>query len=203
MHAPREAARQARRAALLETAEQVFAERGFAGATMAEIAARAGYSAGNLYNIFDSKEALYREALATRGARFIDHLISSLQGEGTFLERIDRYIDASLAFVEKHRDFFVVLSQPTGLFEWGTGVSSPDAHELRDVVRQEFERLCEKAVAVGEIPPAHPRVYFALIGGSVSAYVARWIGTKGSPTDLWELRDQLRSVLHRALGAVG
>jgi len=42
--APRERARTARREALLETAESVFAERGFAGATMAEIARNWGVS---------------------------------------------------------------------------------------------------------------------------------------------------------------
>ena len=50
---PRARARAARRQALLETAEAVFAERGFAGATMSEIASRAGYSAGNLYHVFE------------------------------------------------------------------------------------------------------------------------------------------------------
>ena len=64
--APRSRVRAARRQALLEAAEDVFAERGFSRATMAEIAARAGYSAGNLYNVFAGKEALFSEVLTSR-----------------------------------------------------------------------------------------------------------------------------------------
>ena len=75
---PRMRARAARRQGLLETAEEVFAERGFAGATMAEIASRAGYSAGNLYNVFDGKDALFAEVLTTRGDQILELLDAAL-----------------------------------------------------------------------------------------------------------------------------
>jgi AcrR family transcriptional regulator len=41
-----------------DAAYRVFARRGFAEATMQEIAAEAGVSAGTLYNYFDSKDAI-------------------------------------------------------------------------------------------------------------------------------------------------
>lgn len=44
---------------VLRTAEAVFAEQGYQGATMAGIAARAGVSTGNLYRYFESKDALF------------------------------------------------------------------------------------------------------------------------------------------------
>lgn len=47
------------RAAMLEAASEVFAEAGFAGATMAEIARRAGVATGNLYRYFANKAALF------------------------------------------------------------------------------------------------------------------------------------------------
>lgn len=46
---------------VLAAAEQEFAASGFAGATMAAIAARAGVSTGNLYRYFENKEALFHE----------------------------------------------------------------------------------------------------------------------------------------------
>ena len=55
--------RQAHEAAILSAAETVFARAGFGGATMAEIAARAGLPKANLHYYFRSKQALYRAVL--------------------------------------------------------------------------------------------------------------------------------------------
>ena len=46
-------------ARVLDAAEAVFAESGYAGATMAAIAERAGMSTGNVYRYFANKEALF------------------------------------------------------------------------------------------------------------------------------------------------
>lgn len=54
----------AMRGRILEAAEAVFAERGFAGATTAAIARAAGLPKANLHYYFGTKEALYRAVLA-------------------------------------------------------------------------------------------------------------------------------------------
>lgn len=48
-----------RRALVLDAARAVFEEHGLEGASMREIARRAGYTPGALYSYFDSKEAIY------------------------------------------------------------------------------------------------------------------------------------------------
>ena len=72
------------RAALLDAASGLFRERGFAGVSIADIAAAAGLTHGAFYNHFASKEALcaevveraidesqaFRKANPNRGARF-------------------------------------------------------------------------------------------------------------------------------------
>src|ERR1700759_1710691 len=50
--------RDARRELILDVAQEVFLEEGFAGASMSAIAARLGGSKGTLYNYFESKEEL-------------------------------------------------------------------------------------------------------------------------------------------------
>jgi AcrR family transcriptional regulator len=55
----------ARRHEIVELAGQMFAERGFAGTTVREIADAAGILSGSLYHHFDSKEAIVDELLAT------------------------------------------------------------------------------------------------------------------------------------------
>jgi AcrR family transcriptional regulator len=53
---------------ILDVAEALFAEQGFAGTSVRDIAAAAGLTAASLYNHFDGKEALY-EAVLERGIR--------------------------------------------------------------------------------------------------------------------------------------
>ncbi|MER6528041.1 ScbR family autoregulator-binding transcription factor [Streptomyces sp. NPDC001508] len=59
------------RRAVIEAAASVFAERGYATATIAEILERAGVTKGALYFHFDSKEALARGVIEARITR--DH----------------------------------------------------------------------------------------------------------------------------------
>jgi TetR/AcrR family transcriptional regulator len=56
--------RRRNRALILEAAEEVFAAKGFDGATTAEIAARAGLPKANLHYYFATKEAVYRAVIA-------------------------------------------------------------------------------------------------------------------------------------------
>ena len=56
---------------LPDVAAVVFARKGFAGASVEEIAESAGYSTGALYSNFESKEQLFLELLsARRSARY-------------------------------------------------------------------------------------------------------------------------------------
>lgn len=60
------------RALALEAAEQVFAERGYAGATSRELARAAGVSESVLYRHFGSKGRLFTEAVLSPFLRFLD-----------------------------------------------------------------------------------------------------------------------------------
>ncbi len=71
----RERGRQ-RVADLLEAASAVFAEKGYAAATMTEIAARAGAPIGSLYQFFPGKESLGDALMRRYGERTIAALES-------------------------------------------------------------------------------------------------------------------------------
>jgi AcrR family transcriptional regulator len=77
---------EAHRAAILDAARSTFAERGYARATIREIARRAGVTHGLVMRHFDSKENLFIAAVP--GARDVEQLI---QGDPELLpERIAR-----------------------------------------------------------------------------------------------------------------
>lgn len=53
---------------LLDAASEVFASKGLAGASVEEIAERAGFSIGALYSNFNGKEELFLELMANRAS---------------------------------------------------------------------------------------------------------------------------------------
>lgn len=60
-----------RRAAVLLAAGQAFARKGFAGATMAEIAREAEVGVGTIYQLFESKDALQTAVLEERADKLL------------------------------------------------------------------------------------------------------------------------------------
>lgn len=70
--------RQQTRDHLLQAAAQVFAERGFHGASLDEVAAVAGFSKGAVYSNFKNKEDLFLALLESMYAREMDALQETL-----------------------------------------------------------------------------------------------------------------------------
>jgi len=66
---------------ILDAAEELFAEGGFAGTAVRDIAARAGLNPASLYNHFESKQALY-EAVLERGVRPVYEILDRLVAGG-------------------------------------------------------------------------------------------------------------------------
>lgn len=65
---------------ILDVAERLFAEQGFAGTAVRDIAREAGLTAPSLYNHFEGKQALY-EAVLARGVQPLADLMSGLGQE--------------------------------------------------------------------------------------------------------------------------
>jgi AcrR family transcriptional regulator len=66
--ARRERTREHARRDILESAARVFARRGYAAATLAELAEAAGYAAPSLYRYFGSKEEIFESLIAMLSA---------------------------------------------------------------------------------------------------------------------------------------
>src|SRR5919199_1397462 len=69
----------ARRERILAAATEVFAQRGYADAPMAEIAARAGVVASVIYDHFASKRDLHVELLEVHGSWLIENSITTIE----------------------------------------------------------------------------------------------------------------------------
>lgn len=85
---------------ILDVAERLFAQKGFAGTAVRDIARDAALTAPSLYNHFDGKQALY-EAVLARGVQPLVDLIDDLgkttardPRTGDFLDRIVDHLAA-------------------------------------------------------------------------------------------------------------
>jgi TetR/AcrR family fatty acid metabolism transcriptional regulator len=197
----RDRMREARRLALLEAAEQVFAERGFAGATMAEIAARAGYSAGNLYNVFEGKEALFEAAVKWRGRLLHARLEEALSGTSPIRDKIDSFVQEFISFVEERWATFAIYLQTTSSFSWDAARLDRDVLKLQSMLERKLTTALEGAIESGEIALEDPEVYACLLFGTMQRCVARWCSDGGTAEDLRQRAEPLSRMLARAMGA--
>ncbi|MDQ3954226.1 MAG: TetR/AcrR family transcriptional regulator, partial [Actinomycetota bacterium] len=90
----------ATRAALLESAADVFEQRGYAAASVEEITERAGFSRGAFYSNFDTKEELFLTLIESRIGDRLQEIADAFRDGQTAADRIrsgGRFLDSLVA----------------------------------------------------------------------------------------------------------
>lgn len=90
------------REVILETAERLFAERGFAATSVRDIVGEAGSSTPSLYHFFGSKEKLAVELIADRHTTYCDALEAELASAETTFQVCQRFVKFILANISKN-----------------------------------------------------------------------------------------------------
>lgn len=98
-----------RREKLLEAATEVFAERGYEGARVEQIADAAQVSPGLLYRHFEGKRELYEELLLLANRQLMEHLAQAAAPNLPTDQRVLRGLDAFFTFVEGHRNLWRLI----------------------------------------------------------------------------------------------
>lgn len=98
-----------RRDQLIDVGRGVFAERGYEGASIEEIASRAEVSKPVVYEHFGGKEGLYRAVVEREIAKLEQAIVGVIQ-EGRWRERIENGALALLTYVEEETDGFIILA---------------------------------------------------------------------------------------------
>lgn len=98
-----------RRAAILDAAMNVFAERGYHAASIDEIAREAGVSKALIYEHFASKQALWASLLDTQAAEIFRRLAAGAATAEPGEVRLRSGVDAFLTFVEERRGAWRML----------------------------------------------------------------------------------------------
>lgn len=163
--APRRPGRPARpvtREHLLRVAREAFSELGYAGASMGDIAGRAGIRKSSLFHHFATKDDLYRDALTSVVQDITQQVTQSIGASGPLLERMDR---ASLAVQRYFGQHPVAARLLLREFVDG-GPRTSAAGEAVDNVLALAVNVLETAMSEGVIPRQDSRQLTMSIAGA-------------------------------------
>lgn len=160
------------RNAILEAAEEVFAEDGFHAARMKDIADRARIAVGTIYNHFAEKDDVLYALIEERTAEMLRALSPAKDDPRDFGGRLTVRLTRFLGFVTTRRAFYQ-LGVEHGILGGATAAASqllgkrrvPNMDRLKAALRQ----LVEDGIADGAIAAADRAIAFRFLGTTVRA----------------------------------
>ncbi len=196
-----EQARESSTSRVLASARILFARRGFSSCRVADIARDAGMSPGNVYWLFDSKEAILR-AILVDGLAELERMAAAVAGEyGPARRKLDILVARTIDHYRRNAALMTILGSLGG--DGGRellrrlGIDRDAIDERR---RAHLRQVLAEARSEGAVAPADPdllvTLYLALFDGLVAGDLRRW---SEIPSD--DLRDAaLRVIGYRPAG---
>lgn len=139
---------------IIRAALDVFAEKGYRGATIADVVRRSGLSVGAIYTHFSGKEQLFLHSCDHASARGLEELATRLATAATTAERL--HLAISL-YVESIDEFDGEPGQVALLAAWAEAESETGVREMlvrrRERLVGAAHMLIQHGVTVGELPP--------------------------------------------------
>ncbi|MCF3180132.1 MULTISPECIES: TetR/AcrR family transcriptional regulator [unclassified Streptomyces] len=153
----------ARRDRVLEAAVRLLSREGYAGCSVAAIAAEAGISTGSVYQSFSGKSELAAALFRTLVAREVAAVTAAADRPGTAAERVAGAVEtfASRA-LQAPRRAFALLAEPAD--------PAVDTERLvfRRAFRDVFAAQIAAGAAAGELPPQAPELTAAALVGAIA-----------------------------------
>jgi AcrR family transcriptional regulator len=190
-----------KKSSIVEAAAHIFAQRGYSGTSVAEIAVQAGIGKGTIYEYFNSKEDLFFAAfewyanVTTTGLK-VD--ISLLGGSGA--QRLEALNDAVVNLWDEIQDIFALTME-----FWAASSSSVMRQRFRDAFKSLYQNLREMVSSLiqnginqGEFRPDvdAPAVASALVGTWDALFLQAWFDPDFQPL---ETAQQFLKVVVRGL----
>ncbi len=177
MHLPRrEREKLARREEILEAAKSVFADKGFDGATVDEIAEKADLSKGSIYGYFANKEDLFISLMESEIDRLFEVVEKSLGDLEHPIETIENLIKETLVYFDQNRAFLRIFTPERA------GLTRERHPELIQRVIPKIQgpiRLTatclKRGIERGLIKKVDPMRASRLLFGTIRASVVTWL----------------------------
>jgi TetR/AcrR family transcriptional regulator len=158
--------RQRNRTRIIEAAIEVFARKGFDGASIAEIAARSGLPKANVYYYFETKEAIYSTIIDNLIAEW-DAALGSLAADRSPADALSDYIRAKLDLSRKRPAESKMFANE--IVHGGRFLSRANRAHMR-AVTVEKAKIFDGWAKAGRMDRLHPLHLFILLWGSTQFY---------------------------------
>jgi AcrR family transcriptional regulator len=186
--------------ALMEAAERVIAEKGYEGATMQDIALRAGCAAGTTYLYFPGKEELFHAIVTRHVVAVAEQTRAALGTKTRAIARLQDCIEVLVRYFNDHRDFFRIFysALPGGRAHVRSNLrgAALDAFEESRKLQIEVVREGQREGTIRRDLPAAELVDF--IHGVNIVTFARWAMVDRPPA----AKDQVRILWGLELGGL-
>jgi AcrR family transcriptional regulator len=162
-----------RREQLIEVGRKLFADKGFEGTTVEEIAAKASVSKPVVYEHFGGKEGLYAVVVDREIAALLGGITGALSSEQGSRETLERAAGALLDYIESNTDGFRILvrdspaGQSTGSF---ASLISDVASQVEHILAAEFKRR--------KLDPKTAPLYAQMLVGMVALTGQWWLDSR-------------------------
>ena len=152
---------------ILDAARGEFAQHGFGGARLQDIAARAQLSHPTLLYHFGSKEGLYAAVIEQAMQDWAAMTSLAIADGKAGFDRVATLIDAGFAFFATHHDFVVIWRREA--IEGGGRLEQAMADHMRPFFSQAVEFL-NREVAAGRLREHDPVELMQLAYGAVMSF---------------------------------
>jgi len=165
---------------ILDAAVHVFSTKGFADATVEDVAREAGVGKGTVYLYFESKEQLLKEVVAKAMVEFREGLHQIETERLPLKQTLERYLGFTLRFAQENRELAHFIMD-TGSIVGGAFPGRFRA--LKWHIVNILKATVDRAVETGELQASveHERHLMALIGGVIVACLAHILQQERDP----------------------
>ena len=152
--------------ALLEAAEEIFAEQGFAGATTAAIARRAGVPKANLHYYFATKETLYRAV--------VERVLTAWLAAAASFDASDDPREALSAYIGAKMDLARMMPLASRIWSAEIMRGAPIIQDFLDTTLADWvasrEISVRRWIGAGKLKPIEAKVLFYMIWATTQQY---------------------------------
>ena len=154
---------------ILGIALEAFAEKGFEGTRLADIAGPAGLSHPTLLYHFNSKEELYATVIAAAASDWAQETEAAASAGLSGFDQVEAIVDAGFHFFATHRDFIRIVRREA--IEGGGRLEPTMAQFARPFLGRAV-RFLEREVSDGRLRPHDPLELMQICYGAISTFLA-------------------------------
>jgi len=136
---------------ILEAAKKAFAQKGFHGVSMEEIARNAGVKKALIYYYFPSKEDLFFEVWQRSVDEMEESILKPLEGEGNFAKKLKALLKSYVDFVRSRSDTLRLVERERFYREEDGGIWSKIRKRYRELLAK-VAGMVEEGKREAEVP---------------------------------------------------